>query len=310
MLDFVINHELGHNWFYGILASNERTHPWMDEGMNTHYDNRYLQQQYGNTFLNFTNSKSAFIKKRMPGDMQQTMLESIIAIKKDQPIETPSEKFSSTNYNSVAYTKTGNWMQLLENELGKELFDSCMRTYYRSWGFKHPYPEDFKQLVEQASGRNVDSIFSLLNKKGSLTQSTEKKDIRFASFFSLKETDKHKYIFAAPAFGYNFYDKLMLGAVLHNYTLPTSKFHFFIAPLYGTKSKNLNGIGRVSYRWYPGNRGAAAELSFAAAAFTNDSYSDSTGAKNYLHFSKMVPGIKYIKITGAVLQNLFSGKHF
>lgn len=45
MLDFVINHEAGHNWFQGILASNERTHPWMDEGMNTYYDNRYSLRQ-------------------------------------------------------------------------------------------------------------------------------------------------------------------------------------------------------------------------------------------------------------------------
>src|SRR5687767_12742069 len=34
-MDGVIAHEVGHNWFYGILASNERDHPWMDEGMNT-----------------------------------------------------------------------------------------------------------------------------------------------------------------------------------------------------------------------------------------------------------------------------------
>ena len=45
MLDFVINHEVGHNWFEAILATNERTHPWMDEGMNTYYDNRYSLQQ-------------------------------------------------------------------------------------------------------------------------------------------------------------------------------------------------------------------------------------------------------------------------
>ena len=46
-LDFVINHEIGHNWFYGILASNERLHPWMDEGINTYYDKRYMAEKYG-----------------------------------------------------------------------------------------------------------------------------------------------------------------------------------------------------------------------------------------------------------------------
>ncbi|MBC7873234.1 MAG: M1 family metallopeptidase, partial [Ferruginibacter sp.] len=40
-LDNTINHEIGHNWFYGILASNEREHPWMDEGINSFYDDKY-----------------------------------------------------------------------------------------------------------------------------------------------------------------------------------------------------------------------------------------------------------------------------
>ena len=40
-LDLTIAHEVGHNWFYGILASNERDHPWMDEGINTFYENKY-----------------------------------------------------------------------------------------------------------------------------------------------------------------------------------------------------------------------------------------------------------------------------
>lgn len=33
-LETVVAHEVGHNWFYGILAFNERMHPWMDEGIN------------------------------------------------------------------------------------------------------------------------------------------------------------------------------------------------------------------------------------------------------------------------------------
>ncbi len=40
-LDITIAHEIGHNWFYGILATNERDYPWMDEGINTFYENKY-----------------------------------------------------------------------------------------------------------------------------------------------------------------------------------------------------------------------------------------------------------------------------
>jgi hypothetical protein len=41
-LDRVITHEVGHNWFYGVLGSNERMHAWMDEGLNSYYENRYM----------------------------------------------------------------------------------------------------------------------------------------------------------------------------------------------------------------------------------------------------------------------------
>ncbi|MBL0043973.1 MAG: M1 family metallopeptidase [Flavobacteriales bacterium] len=42
-LDVVIAHEVGHNWFYGMLGSNERDHPWMDEGINSFYEQRYVE---------------------------------------------------------------------------------------------------------------------------------------------------------------------------------------------------------------------------------------------------------------------------
>ncbi len=45
-LDAVITHEVGHNWFYGILGSNERDYPWMDEGINSFYQFRYEAEKY------------------------------------------------------------------------------------------------------------------------------------------------------------------------------------------------------------------------------------------------------------------------
>lgn len=294
MLDFVINHEVGHNWFQAILGTNERTHPWMDEGMNTYYDNRYSLQQYGNTNLEIIQTKSTFIKNRLPDDIQHTLLQTVTGIKKDQPIETVSEKMTAFNYNMVTYVKTGDWMKLLEDELGKETFDRAMQEYYKRWQFKHPYPEDFKKVVEEVSGKNVDAIFALLNKKGELKKSTVKKDIRFAAFFSMKETDKHNYIFASPAIGYNFYDKFMIGALIHNYTLPLNRFQFVIAPLYATKSKQFNGIGRLSYSFYPGDKGQKFEVAIAGATFSGDNFTDSTNTTNAQRFSKIVPSLKYV----------------
>ncbi len=292
-LDFVIDHEVGHNWFQGILASNERLHPWMDEGMNTYYDNRYSLQQYGTTNIDIVRSRSAFANNRLPDDLQGLLVSSITAIKKDQPIETTSENFNAFNYNIIAYSKTGQWMQLLERELGKPLFDSCMREYYRRWQFKHPYPEDFKKLIEEVSGRNLDNIFALLSRKGPIPQPAKRKDIRFAALFSLKDTRSHNYIFGAPAIGYNFYDKLMLGVLLHNYTLPFTRFQFVLSPLYATKSKQFNGIGRMSYSFYPGNRGQRLELAVAGASFSGDNFTDSAGVVHPQRFTKIAPSVKY-----------------
>ena len=41
-----------------------------------------------------------------------------------------------------------------------------MQEYYRQWQFKHPQPEDFKKVLETTSGKDLDSLFSLLDKKG------------------------------------------------------------------------------------------------------------------------------------------------
>ncbi|MCC6690789.1 MAG: M1 family metallopeptidase, partial [Bacteroidia bacterium] len=48
-LDDVITHEVGHNWFYGVLGSNERDHAWMDEGINSYNEYRYIKKKYPNS---------------------------------------------------------------------------------------------------------------------------------------------------------------------------------------------------------------------------------------------------------------------
>ena len=290
-LEGTIEHEVGHNWNYGVLATDERQHPWMDEGMNTYYDNRYKIS--GNYLTRKEETKKDFFSSRIPADLTPGHFLSVTMAKKDQPVETASPDFSEVNYGLIAYYKAGQWMQLLEKTLGTEIFDSCMHEYYQRWKFKHPYPEDFRKVIEVVSGKNQDSLFSLLTKKGAIYPPA-KKDYKLASFFNLNETGKHHYIFIAPLIGINFYDKLMVGGLIHNYTLPAEKFQFFLAPLYATGSKQLNGLGRLSYTWFPGNNGQNAEFSLSGATFSDDSFTDSANHTHYQRFSKIVPSLKFV----------------
>jgi len=308
-LETVIDHEVGHNWFYGILATNEREHPWMDEGMNTYYENFRYIPEFPAPIVN-KKDESDFFEKRIPADISDFLLRWAASEKKDQPIETPSEKFSMVNYQTSAYYKASKWMQWLETMLGRERFDSCMREYYSQWKFKHPYPEDLIGIIKSSSQYGTTMEAAMLNMKGwngeaikarkSLDIHDEKNDqslrrpIKLTSFFSLKDTDKYKYIFASPAIGINSYDKLMVGVLFHNYTLPQEKFSFLVSPLYATGSKQLNGIARIDYKLHQGNNGEKLVFSIAGASFNGDDFTDSTGKKNFLRFSKIVPGFKYV----------------
>src|SRR5207249_4648627 len=83
--DETIAHEIGHNWFMGILSSNERDHAWMDEGMNTYIENKYMATYYPQ---NGVKEKSFHLP-----DPADNLLAIVTALHKDQPIETTSDNF-------------------------------------------------------------------------------------------------------------------------------------------------------------------------------------------------------------------------
>lgn len=280
----LVNHEVTHNWFYGILASDERKYPWMDEGMTSYYDRRNKRSE-------IRSSMNETLSKRLPTNYEKLYLETIYSVERDQPIETSSEKFSMHNYILMNYVKAPGWLELLEEQVGTQLFDSIMQTYFERYKFKHPYPEDFQNVVMEIVGPNIDFLFALLHKTGPLTK-PKKRKVKFTTFFNLKDGEKYNHIQVAPIVGYNTNDKFMLGAVLHNYTFPIPKFKFLAAPMYAFGSKQITGLARLSHTYYF-KRGSNIEVFLSGARFNKDLYIDSTGNKNFMDFKKIVPGVRY-----------------
>ena len=278
--DLMIAHELGHNWFYGVLATNERVYPWMDEGMNTFYENKYDVQKYG-----------------AQPQMQQLALVAKEKRKTDQPINTPAEKLSDVNYFLVAYTKTADWLQLIESKIGRDRFRKMMQAYYKQWAFKHPQPQDFKSIAQTELKEETDKIFALLDVNGALPNE-EYKGFKIASPLkpsSIKEYLTHPtkdLLLFSPAFGYNTYDGFMAGALITNYKLPPNKFQFFIAGLYGTNSNRFNGIGKINFNFYPKKVFRLGQIFVNGSSFSMNEFKDSADRKIYMAFEKIVPGFK------------------
>lgn len=285
-LDLTIFHEVGHNWLQGILASNERKFPWMDEGINTYYEERYAALKY--PYFNKKNGLFAFLQDpRLPALLYKNQAK----IKMDQPINTPADSFSATNYNLIAYTKASEWMKRLDHELGHNQFDKAMRDYYANWAFKHPYPEDFRKSISVSAGVNADSSFSLLEEKGILPP-RRIKPLKLVPLFNIRETYDYQPIFITPVLAYNTFNGFMPGIAIHNYSLPLPRFNFAIAPFYGLKSKTMNGLGRLAYLWYPDRIFQNIELSLLAGTFNQNSFRDSSGKLFTLAFHKIVPSLR------------------
>lgn len=146
-LDVVIAHEVGHNWFYGILGNNERDDAFMDEGLNSFYEMQYVRSRYPKlTLANFVGKDASFKimgLNEFPVWKEKDLLYMMSARpREDQSLQTLSPDFTDFNYGAIVYSKSPVIMDYLRNIVGPQQFDSAMHVYYKQWSFKHPTRED------------------------------------------------------------------------------------------------------------------------------------------------------------------------
>ena len=163
-LERVIVHEVIHNWFYGIIASNERQEPWIDEGFTTYYEGRFFEKKYPD--------------QKLLGPFSRTMIASYFGLSHleyqlapylwymlkagqhlDQPPGATSEELSMLNYFAMAYFKASIAIRYLEEYLGAEEFDRIMKLFYQKWKFNHPRGHDLRYVFEFHSQFDLDWFF-------------------------------------------------------------------------------------------------------------------------------------------------------
>ncbi len=149
----IIVHEVGHNWFYGILASNERDHPWMDEGINSFYERKLTHQ----ISLPDTSAKK---KGNINIQADGLVYAEGVAAGIDQPFNLPSMDYTTYNYGSDVYLKTALHLEWLEGYIGQDAFRAAMHEYFDTWKHRHPSPEDFMSIMRKHTDKPLDWFFN------------------------------------------------------------------------------------------------------------------------------------------------------
>jgi Peptidase family M1 domain len=174
-LSTVIIHEVGHNWFYGILGSNERDNAWMDEGINSFFETRTVLATRGKDLSGLQMNVGGLDVSKLLGVntfSYQYLTEELAYLlsarsSNDQPIQMGSDDFTGMNYGTIVYKKTAIAFNYLMNYLGEETFDQCMSAYFEAWKFRHPGPEDIRRIFEEKSGKDLKWFFEdLIGTKG------------------------------------------------------------------------------------------------------------------------------------------------
>ncbi|HEY1040113.1 MAG TPA: M1 family metallopeptidase [Bacteroidia bacterium] len=163
-LETVIMHEVGHNWFYGMLGSNERLHGWMDEGINSFNELRYIKTKYPSATLGaMFGQDSTFTLgglHKFKQAQQYELLYKYSALQNiDQRCELHSAKYTELNYGAIVYSKTAVLFNYLMNYMGEDEFDRAMQFYFNNFKFKHPQPKDLRRTLEYFSAKDLSWFF-------------------------------------------------------------------------------------------------------------------------------------------------------
>jgi hypothetical protein len=152
-LELVTIHEFGHQYFYGMLASNEAEEAWLDEGINSYVEMRIMDTAYGHGSM-------IDLPWLRVDDSDFQRLNYTANNPHRGPIFNRSWEYEySSDYAKATYSKPATVLATLERYLGWDRMHQILRTYYDRWRFRHPTTQDFIEVAEEVAEQPLDWFF-------------------------------------------------------------------------------------------------------------------------------------------------------
>ena len=145
----VVFHEIAHQWWYGMVASNEFEEAWLDEGFAVYSERRALEKRFGKraNIIDLWGIKVS--------DLDHAKFANVLDLQSDPVVRNSWEFRNYLSYLCQVYFKASLVLETLRNYLGEEAMDELIKKYFQKYKFKHPKTKDFIQLVNEVTGEDL-----------------------------------------------------------------------------------------------------------------------------------------------------------
>ncbi len=145
-VELVTIHEFGHQWFYGLLASDEMTWPFLDEGMNSYAEAEGMKAWLGEGSL-----VNLFGLAISDSTFQSTSARRA----HDAKVAQPAWAFTGADYGALVYGRTAAVFGTIDRVYGEDKGTLAIGRYARRVRFRHPRPDDLLATYEEVLGPDV-----------------------------------------------------------------------------------------------------------------------------------------------------------
>ncbi|CAH8767980.1 M1 family metallopeptidase [Paenibacillus dendritiformis] len=139
-LERTVVHEIGHQYFYGLLASNEFEEAWLDEGFTSYAEDKLMEHEFG---------------------VAPNLAIEGSYITDPAPLKLAAWEYKGhRHYAENVYMRSKLVLLAIEKQVGEKTMRRIMRTYTQKYRFKHPTTSDFQRVVEQVTERKWTDFFN------------------------------------------------------------------------------------------------------------------------------------------------------
>ena len=162
-LENCLAHEIGHQWFMGIVGSNSGAEPWLDESVTSYTELVYYEYLGGKVFDDHIQGYRTEDRDLRQIDRDKEREDGILEENISPYLDIPYSKFPTDAYYTAYIYDTGKaFCYQMEEACGREEFHGALRAYVQRYAFRNANTGDFLRVLFGCVGQDNEKLNGLV----------------------------------------------------------------------------------------------------------------------------------------------------